>query len=498
MSRFEGRLVGMKSSLLLAALFTLTAPVFADDLRQHILADPKSFYYVDFAHYPKADRSLPVGVFDSGTGGLTVLNAMLNYDEHDNASGKAGADGVPDLQKEDLIYLADQANMPYGNYAAANKTDLLVEHVLKAAQFLLGSRYYAAGPAAVEGKKPVKAIVVACNTATAYAKTEIEDLLQRGGSDLKVIGVIDAGCRGALSALQPDEDGTIAVFATAGTVASGGYERSLRKLRAEQKCTGKVTIYSQGGTGVAEAVDEDSAFVQHDAKAPRSEYRGPGKSDMAAALMPAYNFDRSGNGVLEDAECSCLQLNSSTNYVRYHLVNLLEQMRKDPQAQPLKALILGCTHYPYLRSEIAATLARLRNYQQGGAYPYRRLIAEQVTLVDPALNTARELYDHLQSAGLANSMGSWANTEFYITVPARSTEARFLENNGSRFTYDYKYARSAGANQQYVEVVPFSRRNIPAEVAARLQAQVPKVYELMQQFARSNAKTAFLSQEDRF
>ena len=75
--------------------------------------------------------NLPIGVFDSGTGGLTVLEAMLTLDAFNNETGKPGADGKPDFDKEYFQYLADQANMPYGNYAAENKTKLLQEHVIK-------------------------------------------------------------------------------------------------------------------------------------------------------------------------------------------------------------------------------------------------------------------------------------------------------------------------------------------------------------------------------
>ena len=149
----------MKKSLI--ALLALTPLAFAEDVRHSILANPQSPYYVDFAHYPKADPGLPVGVFDSGTGGLTVLNAIVAYDEHNNASGAEGSDGQPDFAHEDMIYLADQANLPYGNYPGVGKTDLLLEHILKCAQFLLGSNYY--GDAARGDKKPVKVMVIACS-----------------------------------------------------------------------------------------------------------------------------------------------------------------------------------------------------------------------------------------------------------------------------------------------------------------------------------------------
>ena len=88
-----------------------------------------------------AKKNLPIGVFDSGTGGLTVMEAMLTLDAFNNVTGKPGADGKPDFDKEYFQYLADQANMPYGNYAAEKKTDLLKEHVVKNMDFLLKQQY---------------------------------------------------------------------------------------------------------------------------------------------------------------------------------------------------------------------------------------------------------------------------------------------------------------------------------------------------------------------
>ncbi len=60
-------------------------------------------------------RSAPIGVFDSGLGGLTVLERLLDVDQVDNATGLYGSDGVPDLARESFVYLGDQANMPYGD-----------------------------------------------------------------------------------------------------------------------------------------------------------------------------------------------------------------------------------------------------------------------------------------------------------------------------------------------------------------------------------------------
>lgn len=473
----------MKKRLIL--LLALTSLVGAEDVRHSILANPQSPYYVDFAHYPKADRSLPVGVFDSGTGGLTVLNAIVDYDEHNNGTGAEGADGQPDFAHEDMIYLADQANMPYGNYPGVGKTDLLLEHILKCAQFLLGSNYYGDGPKS--DKKPVKVMVIACNTATAYGKASIEEMLQQAPSDLKVIGVIDAGSRAALASLKADEDGSIGIFATAGTVASKGYVRSIENLRKQLGYTGELQTFSQGGVGLAESIDEEPDFVDHKATAVRKNYRGPAPDK---ALMSFYGFDQSDGKML--CEGDCLQMNASENYARYHIVSLVEQMRKTPGAKPLKAVILGCTHYPYVQTTIARVLDELRAQER-----YQGLIADKVTLIDPSVNTARELYSYLYNQKLQNPSGSLENSEFYISVPNPEVKGVQLEANGGRFTYDYKYGRSAGQDLAYVRNTPFSKANISEDVAARLRGQIPSVYRLIHLFDERNPKAAYLKAEQK-
>jgi len=83
---------------------------------------------------------LPIGVFDSGIGGLTVLEEILKIDTFHNDTLAPGPDGRPDFENERFIYFGDQANMPYGNYSAENNLPYLRELILKDALFLLGQR----------------------------------------------------------------------------------------------------------------------------------------------------------------------------------------------------------------------------------------------------------------------------------------------------------------------------------------------------------------------
>ncbi|MCI4444227.1 MAG: aspartate/glutamate racemase family protein [Lentimicrobium sp.] len=461
---------------------------FAQDLPivKTILSDTTSFYYTNFKKYPVLESNMPIGVFDSGTGGLTVLNAIVTLDLYNNKTHQKGTDGIPDFASEDFIYLADQANMPYGNYAAMDKTDLLKEHIIKDAQFLLGNKYYNNNEL-FTNKKQIKVLVVACNTATAYGLSDIEGFLDQTQTKVKVIGVINAGVKGALATFKKSESGSIGVFATAGTVASNGYTNALKKLIESEKYQGKIQFYSQGGVGLAEAVDEDLNYIDKKATQPRDLYKGPSLEqnnlNINKTLLKIYGFDFSDYKMLCDSkvsdQCSIMQINSPENYVRFHLVTLLEKMKATPDALPLKTLILGCTHYPFLTEEIQKVLIELRKVKVDGKYRYRNLLAKNVKLIDPSVFTAVEVYNYLNQEKLLNKLDKKMQADFYISIPNLKNIEVVTEANGQRFTYDYKYGRNAGLNQEYIQTVPFSKSNIPLETSNRFQKQIPKIYELL-------------------
>ncbi|MCL2779845.1 MAG: glutamate racemase [Polyangiaceae bacterium] len=132
----------------------------------------------------KASRQAPLGVFDSGLGGLTVVRELRKALEH-----------------EDIIYLGDTARVPYGTRSAAT-----VER-------------YAIGCANHLVARGVKAIIVACNTVSAVALERL-----RVDLDLPVLGVIEPGARAAAAATRVFKVG---VLATAGTTSSGAYGRAI-------------------------------------------------------------------------------------------------------------------------------------------------------------------------------------------------------------------------------------------------------------------------------
>ena len=431
----------------------------------------------------------PIGVFDSGTGGLTVLEAILNLDAFNNKTGKPGADGKKDFERESFQYLADQANMPYGNYAAEKKTDLLKENILNCMDFLRGQTFMTRinnnwNP---QRKASVKMLVLACNTATAYALTDIQKHVQSDATP--VIGVIDAGSKAALL-YQQKYQGTIGVFATAGTVASDGYPRTLRNMASSYGLS-QLSIVSQGGFGLAESIDRDWSFYVDTATRTRTDYRGPSLQHknypIRPELMKIYRFDTTNNRLLceydDQGRCTEIQLNDPVNYTRYHLVSLLEKMRAEKYTRPLNTLILGCTHYPYMRDTIRTVLQELYQYQENGSYIYRSVLAAEVELIDPSVETAKEAYIALRKQSLQNRKPIQFSTampraEFFISVPNPDDKMVQLQQDGW-FTYAYKYGRTAGVKRNDLRYVPFDRDNVSDATYKRFQVALPSVYSLL-------------------
>jgi len=141
--------------------------------------------------------SLPIGVFDSGTGGLAVLEEILKLDLFDNQSSDRlpQGDGKPDFGRERFVFLADQANMPYGNYAIVGKVGFLSEVIRNDAfSCLAGSISPRARPrrrGRANGRS--RPWLSPANTATAYGKADLESLVAKAGLPIPVIGVVDAG-----------------------------------------------------------------------------------------------------------------------------------------------------------------------------------------------------------------------------------------------------------------------------------------------------------------
>ena len=455
------------------------------------LFDTASNFYVEFDEYPDEMRNLPIGVFDSGTGGLTVLEKLLCLDCFDNITGREGRDSILDFAGEHFVYLADQANMPYGNYDAEGNSDYLKELVLKDALFLMDDDYFAN---AIEErptgqKMRAKIIVVACNTATAYGLDLIRSMLEQSETGVKVIGVIGAGVRATLDELNlkgNEAPFAIGVLATPGTIATGAYEQALRDELARRGVTTQIDIVNQAGYGFAEAVDSDPDYVNPLIFAPRSNYRGPalGEADgsIRQELLKAYNFDFTENRMLARRSpgggYASLQLNCAENYARFNMVSLLERHRQSGSGTPIRAIILGCTHYPFHLETLNETLAELKDYREDGRYPYRDLIADEVMFIDPAVYTAIECYNTLRKDGNLAYRITPTKVEAYISVPSNLLEDNCLTEEGF-LTHDFKYGRKTGTEDQTTKQVPFSIRNLDQNNLQRIEELLPHTYALI-------------------
>ncbi|MBP5224345.1 MAG: glutamate racemase [Lachnospiraceae bacterium] len=220
----------------------------------------------------------PVGIFDSGLGGLTVAREVMRQ--------------IPD---ERIVYFGDTARVPYGS----KSKDTIRRYSEQIIRFLY--------------TKDVKAIVVACNTASAYALEEIRDNVK-----VPIIGVVRPGAR---TAAQNTRNKKIGVIGTEGTVRSDLYKRYIQSLDP------KAEVFQKACPLLCPLVEEG---WWHD--------------------------------------------EITTNVVKRYLKGLT--------AAGIDTLILGCTHYPLIRSTI------------------RQVVGERVTLINPAYETAVELKKLLESGGI--------------------------------------------------------------------------------------------------
>lgn len=437
------------------------------------------FYSIPDFRSKSADRSLPIGIFDSGIGGLTVLETILNLDTHNNASGQPGQDGIPDFQGEKFVYLGDQANMPYGNYASAQKEDLLRELILRDVLFLFGDRYWSDATAVSPrfDKPSVKAIVIACNTATAYGLEDIRYALQEWKMNIPVIGVVEAGANALVQELpRTGQAGGVGVMATLGTCSSGAYPKAISKSAG---LAGKrqPTVWQQGSVGLAGAIEGNPSFVGGP-----TGYQGPSTSNPAAKiesdLIDVYGFDPQGlEGELSDP--ASWRLKSVGNYVRYDVVSMVESYRRSGSQTPLSSIILGCTHFPFESERILQELERLRTFKRiDGTTPYSNLISPNLELIDPGVLTAKQLFRTLVANRVRSERSDSAPSidRMFVSVPNR-TLSLDLTAEGN-FTNEYKYGRTAGSlTVEDYRFVPLTKQNTPSTLQKLLSENCSKVWQ---------------------
>ncbi len=161
-------------------------------------------------------RDGPIGVFDSGLGGLTVLRALIDV-----------------LPEEQVVYFGDTGRFPYGPKPAED----VLKYSVQIADFLV--------------ERDVKMLVVACNSAAAAALDTLQERLA-----IPVIGVIEPGLRAAAKVTRT---GRVGVIGTEGTVASGAYDRVAATMTTRVQLT---SAACPGFVEFVEAGDVDSAAVR--------------------------------------------------------------------------------------------------------------------------------------------------------------------------------------------------------------------------------------------
>ena len=238
----------------------------------------------------------PVGVFDSGVGGLTVAREIMRQ-----------------LPQENIVYFGDTARVPYGSKSQDN----IIRFSRQNINFLK--------------TKEVKAIVIACNTASALALDTVKNEI-----DIPIIGVIEPGAR---AAVRETRNAKIGVVGTEATINSETYTKVIKRLNPDAEVVGKscplfVPLVEEG-------------FAKH---------------KITEEVIDIY----------------------------------LSEFKKTD----IDTMILGCTHYPLLRSRIMAYLG------------------EQVHIVNPAYETAIDLKGILEKNGTANHSDRSATYEFYVSDAA--------------------------------------------------------------------------------
>ena len=265
----------------------------------------------------KIDRDAPVGVFDSGVGGLTVAREIMR-----------------NLPSEKIVYFGDTARVPYGS----KSKETVIRYSRQIIRFLQ--------------EQQVKAIVVACNTASAFALDTVRDEF-----DIPIIGVIESGAKVAAARTRNKRVG---IIGTVGTVGSGIHAQYLKKLDSE------ITVFGKACPLFVPLVEE---------------------------------------GWLHDPVT----------------VEVASRYLKELQDKDVDTLILGCTHYPLIRSTI------------------RQVMGEEVCLVNPAYETALELGKLLEEQGLSST--GTEQKEFPYRFYVSDLADEFKEFANSILPYDVEMTK---------------------------------------------------------
>lgn len=435
------------------------------------LGDTTSIYYGDFSAYPEDLSALPIGVFDCSHGGFSVIDRFLTSDSFDNITGRPGADGIADFGGEYFQLLYDRANGPYGGYVEAGNPSFLKEQVVRNTLFLMGDKYYNLAVDEYQSgyKDPVKILLVSSPVADYYALSDIGAMLGSSGTGVKAVGVIESGIEDALEGVDEDGNFCVGVLYSPDGVEAREYETAIREMASERGIAGRIQIFNQEAVGITAALNGDPAYIDTSAAVARSGYEGPvagiSYNNIDASVYDRYNFDTGGNALLfppGSRDVSGVQLNSVENYVRYHLVSLVERHRRSGSKTPISSIILADGSFERVRGFMDQVMVELYDYKRGGIYLYRSSISPDFRFIDPAESAVNEVYRILREDGNLALRGTKSMLSSFITLPSSSVPAEYLDAEGN-LSESFRFSRSSGTEDITTKAVPFASRYVSRE-----------------------------------
>ncbi len=373
-------------------------------------------FFIDTKKYPSKRNSLPVGIFDSGTGGLSVLNSILEQDKFNNVTHEPGTDSIPDFEAYGLETVREAVDFWGLNIPILGIIDAGAKNVLS--KLKPGEENNAViGVLATEG-------TCASGGYPAYIKNNAEQIFP--DNNIRVVQQAGIGLAGAI-------DGDLNYIDQAAKTVRG---------------------------------DED--------------YKGPELNHLQfpidTNLWTAYNFD-TGNGLLieknDEGEMVIVQLNSINNYIKYCTTHLVVKTVEENPNKVLNSIILGCTHYPFFVNEIRNHLMFLKQLEE----KYNKIIPGDISFTDPAHSLANDLYNCLAKNNLWGADNN-INSEFFISVPNPHLASNKIDTNGE-FPYAYKYGRDINSSNQFVKIVPFSDKWINKSIKARIKQNISTTFKVI-------------------
>jgi hypothetical protein len=158
---------------------------------------------------------------------------------------------------------------------------------------------------------------------------------------------------------------------------------------------------------------------------------------------------------------------------------LVAEHAKSQNRAPIDTVVLGCTHYPLVQSDIVHAFERMRQRQAAdGTRPFEKLVSDHVVVIDPARWTAEELWRSLQAANLlleSHTKPGPGGDLFFISVANPAWPGVRLETDGG-LAKDFKYGRDAGnPGREDTVIVPMTIDGLPASAANLVRARLPAV-----------------------